>query len=200
MIRALVLALMCVAPGAALAQGQPPCSDPAAAQSTHCMHMMAHGAMTAEGGAARAPKEPGQAAFAAIQEIVGILEADSNTDWSRVDIEALRQHLVDMNNVTLGARVKAVSVDGGMRFEATGDGPVVDSIRRMTAAHAAMMNGAGRWTYAAAEIDGGAALTVHVPPQDAAKLKALGFMGVMTLGMHHAMHHLMIAKGEAPHL
>jgi hypothetical protein len=32
-----------------------------------------------------------------------------------------------------------------------------------------------------------------------AKLRALGFIGVLTLGMHHQMHHLMIAKGENPH-
>jgi len=56
--------------------------------------------------AASVPSEPGQAAFAAIQEIVGILEADPTTDWSKVNIEALRQHLIDMDNVTLRAEVK----------------------------------------------------------------------------------------------
>lgn len=53
------------------------------------------------------PRETGQSAFAAIQEIVAMLEADPKTDWSKVDIEALRQHLIDMNNVTLGAVVTA---------------------------------------------------------------------------------------------
>jgi hypothetical protein len=36
------------------------------------------------------PTQPGQAAFAAIQEIVAILEADPRTDWSKVNIDALR--------------------------------------------------------------------------------------------------------------
>jgi hypothetical protein len=49
------------------------------------------------------PNMPGQDAFGAIQEIVAILEADSNTDWSKVDITALREHLIDMNEVTLKA-------------------------------------------------------------------------------------------------
>ena len=31
------------------------------------------------------------------------------------------------------------------------------------------------------------------------KLKALGFIGVMTVGMHHQEHHLMIARGMHPH-
>lgn len=39
------------------------------------------------------PQETGQSAFAAIQEIVTKLEADPATDWSKIDIESLRQHL-----------------------------------------------------------------------------------------------------------
>lgn len=48
--------------------------------------------------------EAGQDAFAAIQEVV-LLEADPDTDWSRVDIDALRDHLIDMHLVTLYAKV-----------------------------------------------------------------------------------------------
>ena len=51
--------------------------------------------------------EGGQAAFAAIQEIVSVLLADPQTDWDKVNIEALRQHLIDMDNVTLRAKVAA---------------------------------------------------------------------------------------------
>ena len=40
------------------------------------------------------PTRPGQDAFAAIQAIVQILDADPQTDWSKVDLEALRQHLI----------------------------------------------------------------------------------------------------------
>jgi len=31
------------------------------------------------------------------------------------------------------------------------------------------------------------------------KLSALGFIGVMTLGMHHQQHHWMLAKGMQAH-
>src|SRR5512146_836108 len=51
------------------------------------------------------PTQPGQAAFGAISEIVRMLEADSTTDWSRVNIEALRQHLIDMDDVIMHAAV-----------------------------------------------------------------------------------------------
>lgn len=104
-----------------------------------------------------------------------------------------------MNAVTLEARIANAPVDGGMRFDATGDGPVQGSIRRMVVAHAATMNGVDGWTLKAVPIDGGASLTVLAPPKDAAKLKGLGFFGVLTLGMHHQMHHLMIARGQCPH-
>ena len=115
--------------------------------------------------------QAGQSAFAAIQEIVAILEADPKTDWSKVEIEALRQHLIDMDAVTLRAESKSEPVDGGMRFVVTGAGPVKDSIRRMVFAHAATMNGVGGWRMSAAEIDDGATLTVIAPAKDAAKLQ-----------------------------
>jgi hypothetical protein len=31
------------------------------------------------------------------------------------------------------------------------------------------------------------------------KLRGLGLFGVLTVGMHHQEHHLMIARGDSPH-
>jgi uncharacterized protein YdeI (BOF family) len=146
------------------------------------------------------PHEGGQGAFAAIQEIVTMLQADPHTDWSKVNIEALRQHLIDMDNVTLRAQATSEDITGGVRFLVTGDGPVVGSIRRMLAAHATTMNGVGGWTYEAVEIPNGASLTVTVADAaDIMKVKALGFIGVLANGSHHQAHHLMIALGQDPH-
>jgi hypothetical protein len=166
------------------------------AQSPHHHHDMAAGPATS---ALAVPAQPGQGAFAAIQEIVEILEADPKTDWSKVDIGALRQHLIDMDNVTLHARVRSAPIDGGIKFAADGDGEVKQSIQRMVMAHAGIMNGVGGWKIAAAETDSGAVMSVVVPARDLNKLQALGFIGVMTHGMHHQEHHLMIARGEHPH-
>jgi hypothetical protein len=167
---------------------------PAAAQQ------MNHDHMAAMKGGAGMPAETGQSAFAAIQEIVGILNANPATDWSKVDIEALRQHLIDMNNVTLGAKVVANDDAGSVRFLVSGEGEVRESVRRMVMAHAATMNGQEGWGFAAETTPDGASLTV-TPPDAAqmAKLKALGFIGILTLGMHHQAHHLMIAAGHSPH-
>jgi len=142
--------------------------------------------------------EPGQAAFAAIQQIVEKLMADPTTDWSKVDVEALRQHLIDMDNVTLHAQVKSQAMPDGANFEATSSDPaVINSIRTMVSAHVATMNGANGWAMRSAEIPGGASLTVS--GKDPVRIQALGFIGVMTAGMHHQAHHLALATGQNPH-
>lgn len=145
-----------------------------------------------------APTEPGQAAFAAIAEIVRILRADPETDWSRVRIEALRRHLIDMDNVTMRAQLVASDVDGGARFVATSTEPdVTASIRRMVVAHAATMTGVDGMVMQAEPVDGGAGLQVTGP--DPAMIRGLGLIGLMTVGMHHQAHHLALARGEHPH-
>lgn len=166
-------------------------ATPAAAQHAHG-HGGQHGGATAE------PVEPGQSAFAAIAEIVALLRADPATDWSRVDIEGLRRHLADMDNVTLRAEVAATTTPGGAIYDVTSTDPsVAGSIRRMVVAHAATMSGADGMAMTASEINGGARFEVSGP--DPAMIRGLGFIGLMTIGMHHQQHHLMLAKGGMPH-
>ncbi|MBD8894082.1 hypothetical protein [Roseibium litorale] len=146
------------------------------------------------------PREAGQSAFAAIQEIVAILVADPETDWSKVDIPALQRHLIDMNNVTLYAQAETLPVEDGLRFRVTGEGSVGGSIRRMLTAHGRVMQGARGFTYEVEEIPDGAQLTVHASsPEGQTMLTGLGFIGLMTLGAHHQEHHLAIAAGHSPH-
>lgn len=104
-----------------------------------------------------------------------------------------------MNAITLSADVNSEPVEGGMRFTVTGAGAVRDSVRRMAMSHAATMNGVNGWTFEAAEFDGGANLTVRVPARDLSKLRGLGFLGVLTRGLHHQEHHLIIARGDSSH-
>ena len=60
------------------------------------------------------PTMPGQEAFGTIQEVVQILEADPTTDWSKVNIPALREHLIDMNEVTLRAVATERALENGI--------------------------------------------------------------------------------------
>jgi len=161
---------------------------------------MKHGIHGAIGHKTRGTTEPGQGAFAAIQEIVAMLYSDPETDWSKVDIDSLRRHLVDMSNVTLYAEVTSIPIENGVRYAVTGTGPVDGSIRRMVKAHAHTMSGVNGMTIVAEDHPEGAVMTVAVAdPADLPKLNGLGFIGIMTLGMHHQGHHLAIAAGSAPH-
>ena len=172
-------------------------SDFAHAQTTGGMDHSRHAAMM--GAQPTAPA--GQDAFAAITAVVAALEADSTTDWSKVNIEALRRHLIAMNDVTLGARVEQTSVAGGARMDVTGDGRVTASIREMLRAHAPQLEGLKIYRAAVEQIPGGARLTVTAAdPRDArtiARIRGLGFAGLLTQGAHHAEHHIAIARGTA---
>ncbi|EAQ13319.1 hypothetical protein BD830_101221 [Maritimibacter alkaliphilus HTCC2654] len=141
--------------------------------------------------------ESGQSAFAAIQEIVTLLMADPDTDWSTVDVEALRQHLIDMDNVALRARVVREVTGDGVTFTATADEPeIAASIERMVIAHARTMSGQAGISLTAASVPNGARLTAAGNPE---LLNALGFIGIMSLGAHHQAHHLALARGSLAH-
>jgi hypothetical protein len=152
--------------------------------------MMGHAGMTGQ------PTMPGQAAFGAIQEVVQILEADPTTDWSKVNIAALRQHLIDMDEVTLRAVATERALDNGVEITVTGEGRTLEAIKRMVPAHVHELERIG-WNAKSEEVPTGVKLTVtSTDPKQAVKLKALGFMGIMVQGGHHQPHHLLMAKGE----
>ena len=145
----------------------------------------------------------GQAAFATISEVVRMLEADPKTDWSKVNIEALRQHLIDMDEVTLRSIVAQRDIPGGFEAEVTGSGRTVEAIRRMTRNHTAMLEAGSDFRASATEIPSGARVRVVARNQNDAqavsRVRGLGFAGILTEGDHHAMHHVALARGEAIH-
>jgi hypothetical protein len=160
------------------------------AEDRHAAHMAMNGK----------PEEAGQAAFAAIGEIVAMLEADPDIDWSKVRIADLRDHLVDMSAVTLRATVAATAVDGGHSMTITGSGRTRGALRRMVPAHAVELDAMDAWSATAEATPEGARLTVTAPdPALQAKIRALGFFGLMATGGHHQAHHLAMARGMAVH-
>jgi len=164
-----------------------------------------HGAMRGHGGmhgqqsdVTGTPNMPGQDAFGAIQEVVQILQSDPKTDWSKVNIDALRQHLIDMNEVTLRAAATPRVFDNGIEFTVTGEGRTLEAIKRMVPAHVNELREIG-WNAKSDELPNGAKLTVTANEgQPLTKLKALGLMGIMVQDGHHQPHHLMIAMGQFP--
>ena len=156
-----------------------------------------HGGMSGPRfGGAGVPSMPGQDAFGAIQEVVQLLESDRSTDWSKVDIAALREHLIDMNEVTLHAAASERMLVNGIEIAVTGEGRTFAAIMRMVPAHVRELQEIG-WNAKTEDLPNGVKLTVTASEaQPLAKLKALGFVGIMVQGGHHQPHHLAMAKGE----
>lgn len=146
------------------------------------------------------PKEGGQSAFAAIAEIVALLEADPDTDWSKIDIAALHEHLVDMNSLILEAKATSTVEGDTIRFRIEGEGGVLRAIQAMVPAHAAELNRTGPWTVEAQTTSDGAILSVTSGTDaDLERARALGFFGLMAKGSHHQPHHLAMARGLMNH-
>lgn len=178
-----ILALI-VAAGPTLAQPMP-----------HDMQDHHHGS-----GGAAVPVMPGQGAFGAVQEIVRILETNPQTDWSKVNLAALREHLIDMNLVTLEAATDQRQIENGVAIAVTGSGRTLAAIQRTVTARAAELNQLHGWTATVEPLPDGVLLTVtSVDPKEVAHIRGLGFIGLLASGSHHQRHHLAIALGEPIH-
>jgi hypothetical protein len=192
----LLVAAAALAATAPAAAAQAPDASRHGTHAAHGAHG-AHGATVAETTVVR-PTSPGQDAFGAIAEVVRILERDPATDWSRVDLERLRQHLINMNELTLRSSVRRRAVPGGLEMTVTGTGRAERAIRAMTASHARQLGEHGLRA-ASTPVAGGARFTVTAADTtDAAlvaRVRGLGFIGIMALGDHHASHHLALARG-----
>jgi hypothetical protein len=187
-----LLLILTLAASSVIAQQSPPTGTQHTGGMDHMAGMPHEGAPTMA-------TESGQAAFAAIAEVVKILKADSTTDWSKVNLEALRLHLIDMDNVTLRSRVRQTPTTGGLVMNVTGTPPVAAAIQRMVGMHAMMLSGSDDMLAKAVIIPGGMRLTVTArdtaDTRLVARIRGLGFIGLMTEGAHHQMHHLMVARG-----
>ena len=59
------------------------------------------------------------------------------------------------------------------------------------------MNGHQRWTTKTSQLQNGELLTVTATdPEEIPASPRLGFIGLLAIGAHRQMHHLMMAKGE----
>jgi hypothetical protein len=105
-----------------------------------------------------------------------------------------------MDAVTMGAAVSQTPVPGGARMEITGEGRTREAIVRMTTAHLGEINRSADMVGRIEALPGGVAMTVTARDEGdrrtEAKIRGLGFIGLLALGDHHAPHHLAIATGR----
>lgn len=140
----------------------------------------------------------GQDALSAIRAVVSRLEADPDTDWSRINIDALRDHLVDMHEVTMNAEVETSEVDGGASYRVTGRNRTLQAIRTMVPMHANQLSQEFDWAVNSKEIRNGYEVTVTATAADqVARIRALGFYGFLVSGEHHTEHHLAIVGAQS---
>ncbi|MDQ7069992.1 MAG: hypothetical protein Q9M48_04490 [Rhodobacterales bacterium] len=144
------------------------------------------------------PSEPGQGAFAAVSEIVVMLLNDPDTDWSQVNIGALRAHLVDMDMLITNAQVTTIEVENGIEMQISLGGLGGGAVSRMVPAHGPVLKGETGWQsdVVVGDID----ITWRVTsPKSTDKIRALGFFGLMAMGDHHRAHHIGMAHGGMVH-
>lgn len=140
--------------------------------------------------------EPGQGAFAALSEIVQVLEADPQTDWSAVNLTALRDHLIDMDRLVRDAVAQEAALPNGLRATVTGNPATLATARRMVPTHAAELSKDSRWQVDAQNDGMSVVLTVTSDdPATVARIQGLGFFGLMASQDHHREHHMAFALG-----
>ncbi len=157
-------------------------------------HTAAHAGKTSE------LTQPGQSAFGALSEVVMLLQADPSTDWSKVDITRLRNHLVDMDEVVMRAEARIDEAGDYVRITYLGTGRTLEAIQRMIPAHGRMMDGYAGWKSSVELQSNGATWTISSnSARERTRIRALGAFGLLTLGSHHGPHHLAMARGQQLH-
>ena len=177
-------------------------------QSTHAnmdhnTHMMQE---PAEAGGSRvftSPlTEPGNDVFATLQEVVNQLLQDDSTDWEKVDLESLRQHLIDMENFTVNVQfVSKTDIEQGVQvIVEPSTTQAADSLDRALSAHPAVLEQETGWSMVFEKL--GKSYKIQITStnsDDVKKIRALGYIGIMTMGNHHQLHHWAMASGNNPH-
>lgn len=144
------------------------------------------------------PLQGGQATFAALIELVAMLEKDAETDWDSVDIDSLRAHLLDMNYLMLGTEATtSILSDAQIQFVVRGTEDSIPSIKRMVPAHSRFIEQSRDWEIMSDLTDVGAVVSISVKEKaHLNRLSALGFYGFMSLDSHHQAHHYQMAIGK----
>lgn len=142
---------------------------------------------------------PGNDIFGTIREVVAKLEADPNTDWSKVDMQALWQHLLDMKAFTEEVHVISKKpIENGVEIQVQPQTKrAVEALKHLFSMHPAMLKMEKGWDMIAKPNGGQWTVTCTTKNKsEVQKIRALGYIGLITEGAHHQMHHWMIATGN----
>ncbi len=146
------------------------------------------------------PHESGQSIFGAISEINEIAERE-DINWANVDMDALWEHLKDMNSLMIYTSVEKQELSNGLVMNVTGDEKSTRAMDEMIPAHSNfLMSVRPNWDISFRKIEKGYSIrVVSEDNNETLKIKALGFSGFMVQNDHHGAHHLGIALGQHVH-
>ena len=148
------------------------------------------------------PTEAGNDVFGTIQEIINLLNEDPSTDWKQVNIEALRLHLVDMQDMTINVNVVSQkAIPNGLIAVIEPTTPrAAGALARVMMAHPAQLEQETGWVMNIDKRGRRYALTITTEnAQEVDKIRGLGYIGLMAYGAHHQPHHWSMATGHNPH-
>lgn len=146
--------------------------------------------------------EPGNAIFGTIQEVIRHLEQDPDTDWSKVDLEGLRQHLLDMRDIAENVEVvDQREIDNGVTLViAPLTSRADEALERVLAAHPEQLRRETGWQMLVGRQGDQFRVTITSDdPEDTAMINGLGYIGLMAMGDHHQPHHWSMGSGKNPH-
>ena len=145
--------------------------------------------------------EAGTDPFAVIQEAIALLEANPDTDWSTVNIEALRLHLIEMQDMTLNVTVEQQPISlGFMAVITPTTNRALQSMSQVLSAHPSQMKEETGWDMVVTNNNGIFTIAVTTDQlKDVDKIRGLGYIGIMAYGSHHQPHHWAMASGENTH-
>lgn len=146
--------------------------------------------------------EAGNDAFGTIQEVIKKLDNNLNTDWNKIDLEALRKHLQDMNDMTLNIEViSQTPIANGLESIVQPTTKRASfALERVFAAHPVQLKIDTGWDMKVIKNNNQYTLvTTSENPEDIPKIRGLGYIGLMAYGNHHQPHHWAITTGDNPH-
>ena len=143
---------------------------------------------------------PGNEIFGTIQEVIHKLEANPNTDWSKVNLEALRQHLLDMKAFTEEVEVvDKKPIANGVEIHVRPQTKRAEgALKRLFSIHPKMLKKELGWDMTAKQ-NGNQLWAITCTTKkssEVVKIRALGYIGLLAEGSHHQLHHWMIATGQ----
>ncbi len=146
--------------------------------------------------------EAGNSVFATIQEVIHHLIQNPDTDWNKVDLEVLRQHLLDMKDIAENVEVmdQRRMPNGVTLVVAPLTSRAGEALERVLSAHPEQLRRETGWEMIVGrQGDQFRITTTSEDPDDTAMINGLGYIGLMAYGSHHQAHHWAMGSGQNPH-